>query len=111
MIHSRITLDYRRAAELAQQGHSHRWIARRLGINRKALPGIIREIAAESEISSEISAAEITLQPGDLPTKNDDPPGFDPANLRRCRGCGALVYLWPCLSCCLAEEASESTAV
>jgi len=26
-------------------------------------------------------------------------PGFDAANLRRCPGCGGMVYLWPCLAC------------
>jgi hypothetical protein len=25
--------------------------------------------------------------------------GFDPANVRRCPGCGGMVYLWPCLAC------------
>jgi hypothetical protein len=25
--------------------------------------------------------------------------GFQPANLRRCPGCGGMVYLWPCLGC------------
>lgn len=25
--------------------------------------------------------------------------GFDPASLRRCAGCGGMVYLWPCLAC------------
>ena len=25
--------------------------------------------------------------------------GFDAANLRRCPGCGGMVYLWPCLAC------------
>ncbi len=25
--------------------------------------------------------------------------GCDPANVRRCPGCGGMVYLWPCLAC------------
>jgi hypothetical protein len=27
--------------------------------------------------------------------------GLDPAQLRRCGGCGAMVYRWPCLACAL----------
>ena len=25
--------------------------------------------------------------------------GFNPGQLRRCPGCGGMVYLWPCLAC------------
>src|SRR5262245_23753106 len=40
--------------------------------------------------------------------EDDPPPEYLAANLRRCPGCGGLVYRWPCLACQLrgAEEAS-----
>jgi hypothetical protein len=34
----------------------------------------------------------------DLP-EGDAPPDYLAANLRRCEGCGGMVYHWPCLAC------------
>jgi hypothetical protein len=34
----------------------------------------------------------------DLP-EDDAPPEYAARNLRRCPGCGAMVYLWPCPAC------------
>jgi hypothetical protein len=31
--------------------------------------------------------------------EDDAPPDYDAKNLRRCPGCGAMVYLWPCIAC------------
>lgn len=87
-------LDLRRVGELSAQGYSHRWIARRLGVNRAAIPLILRQLQQEAD---------------PIATKDDDPPGFDLANLRRCSGCGALVYLWPCLACCPPTETVDHT--
>jgi hypothetical protein len=96
MTSSLTSLDFRRVGELAEQGYSHRWIARRFGINRAAIPVILRQLQREED---------------PVVTKDDDPPGFDLANLRRCSGCGALVYLWPCLACCPpTESANHSTS-
>ena len=36
--------------------------------------------------------------PVDLP-EDDAPPNYVAANLRRCPGCGGMVYQWPCLTC------------
>jgi hypothetical protein len=42
-------------------------------------------------------------QPGEEELPEDDaPPGYVAGNLRRCGGCGAMVYLWPCLACRMA---------
>jgi hypothetical protein len=101
MIVSRTAVNFTRISELAAQGHSQRWIARRLGIDRETVAQILRE--------AQRKPPEVIF-PSDVPRPEDDPPGFDPANLRRCKGCGALVYLWPCLACCLAEEANEATS-
>ena len=43
-----------------------------------------------------------------LPAVASTGASYDPANLRRCRSCGALVYLWPCLNCAL--EAGTATS-
>jgi hypothetical protein len=34
----------------------------------------------------------------DLP-EDDAPPDYVATNLRRCKGCGGMVYQWPCLTC------------
>jgi hypothetical protein len=34
----------------------------------------------------------------DLP-EDDAPPDYVATNLRRCPGCGGMVYQWPCLTC------------
>jgi hypothetical protein len=34
----------------------------------------------------------------DLP-EDDAPPDYVATNLRRCQGCGGMVYQWPCLTC------------
>ena len=31
--------------------------------------------------------------------EDDAPPDYSAANLRRCSGCGAMVYVWPCIAC------------
>jgi hypothetical protein len=33
---------------------------------------------------------------------DDAPPDYLAQNLRRCPGCGAMVYLWPCRACQMA---------
>ena len=50
----------------------------------------------------------------DLP-QDDPPPDYAARKLRRCPGCGAMVYRWPCLACVmehlprlpLAEEVDD----
>lgn len=88
-----------RIAVLHGQGFSDRWIARRLAVAAKTVQQTLREIRDRRAIP----AVPARFSPGDplLPT-GDAPPGYDPTNVHRCRGCGALVYLWPCLACCLA---------
>jgi|GEM_PF-3242333 len=47
-----------------------------------------------------IARGDANAKTGPATRRADDlRPGFDPANLRRCPGCGAMVYLWPCLAC------------
>jgi hypothetical protein len=37
--------------------------------------------------------------PDDQLPVDDAPPDYTSANLRRCTGCGGMVYHWPCIAC------------
>jgi hypothetical protein len=41
--------------------------------------------------------------PADLP-EDDAPPEYDALQLRRCTGCGGMVYQWPCRTCLLRSH-------
>jgi len=34
--------------------------------------------------------------------EDDAPPDYSVEDMRRCSGCGAIVYVWPCLACRMA---------
>lgn len=93
--------ELRRLAALHDQGFSERWIARRFDLSAPTIRQRLRQIRHETASALPLP----TLPPGDPPLpEGDAPPGYDSTNVRRCRGCGALVYLWPCLACCLSES-------
>lgn len=100
--------ESRRIATLHAQGFSERWIARRFDLSAPTVRERLRQIRGETATALPLAS----FPPGDPPLPGDDsPPGYDPAQVRRCRGCGALVYLWPCLACCLSEaHVSESAS-
>ena len=90
---------------------------------RRMLRGRVRhsEIArrldiAVNTISRIAGDRKLRRQPlGDIELPEDDPPpGYEARNMRRCHGCGGMVYLWPCLTCQLREgfvpSATESDA-
>lgn len=113
MTASQTPVDSRRLVALARAGHSQRWIARRLGLKptfvRQRLNQLLRELAQEScEKPAEVELEGLDFPPHLLP-EDDTPPGYDPTHIRRCSGCGSLVYLWPCLSCQMAAESSFKT--
>src|SRR5678815_5115307 len=35
--------------------------------------------------------------------EDDGPADYQAQNLRRCPGCGAMIYVTPCLACCMAN--------
>jgi hypothetical protein len=43
------------------------------------------------------------LTEDELPV-DDAPPDYQAENLRRCDGCGAMVYVWPCIACRMATQ-------
>ena len=99
--------ESRRIAALHDQGFSERWIARRFDLSAPTISRKLREIRGET--ASVLQTA--IFPPGDPSLPGDQtPPGYDPANIHRCRGCGALVYLWPCLACCLGDETISTSA-
>jgi hypothetical protein len=42
------------------------------------------------------------IQPSRIVVEDDDPLREEMLTARRCHGCGALVFHWPCLACQLA---------
>lgn len=111
---SQTPFDFHRLVALAAEGKSQRWIARRLGLKptyvRQRLNELLRQASEEFASKHEENALSNPDLPAHVLPNDDRPPGFDPTNIRRCRGCGALVYLWPCLSCHVEGNVSaEST--
>jgi hypothetical protein len=80
---------------------------------RRALAAGMRhtEIARELDLSvwtiDRLAALERYQQDpiteDELP-EDDAPPDYLAQNLRRCPGCGAMVYVWPCIACQMATQ-------
>jgi hypothetical protein len=79
-----------RVRMLLAAGTTYFQISRRTGLSTRT----IARIAA---------AGRRQLTSGDI--HDDRPAGFDSECLNRCRGCGASIYLWPCLQCELRAKA------
>src|SRR6187397_2395535 len=73
-----------RVRMLLAAGLSHGKIAARTGFSRRT----IARIAAAGR--RKLTAADIS---------DEQPAGFDPECMNRCRTCGGRIYLWPCLRC------------
>lgn len=63
----------------------------------------VDRIAARLRYDEAVEVAEL---PDD-----DAPPDYAATNLRRCPGCGAMVYVWPCLGCRMAVERQGKAGV
>src|SRR4051812_4658004 len=77
---------------LLAAGNTHSQVARRTGLSTRT----IARIAAGGR--RQLTAEDI---------HDDRPAGFDGECLNRCRGCGASIYLWPCMQCELQARAQE----
>lgn len=86
-------LDYQAVARLLAAGRRHVEIARELDLSVDTIDRIADDRLRGREPPSE----------DELP-EDDAPPGYIARNLRRCSGCGAMVYLWPCLACSLGAN-------
>ena len=78
-------------------GLRHTEIARELNLSVWTIDRIAVERRHEDE-----SVREDELPPGAKLPEDDCPPDYVAQNLRRCPGCGAMVYVWPCITCQMA---------
>ena len=76
---------------LLRAGERHAEIARRFDLG----VGTINRISSERKLRR---VKLHLLTEADLP-EDDAPPDYLAANLRRCEGCGGMVYHWPCILC------------
>lgn len=74
-------------------GKRHVQIARTLDIS----PWTIARVADDLRRQGGCDLAPPVPEEG-LP-EDEGPPQFVARQLRRCPGCGGMVYLWPCLAC------------
>jgi len=86
-------LEFEAIGRMLRAGMRHVEIARELDLNVATIARIADDRRQGREIVSE----------GELP-EDDAPPDYVASNLRRCPGCGAMVYLWPCLACSLGTS-------
>jgi hypothetical protein len=71
----------------------HTEIARELDLSVWTIARIADKRRFQSDELSEDEPPEDGLP------EDDAPPDYVAKNLRRCPGCGSMVYLWPCLAC------------
>ncbi len=69
---------------LLAAGCSHTQITRRTGLSRRTIARIAKA-GRRKLVAKDIS--------------DEHPAGFEAECLNRCRGCGARIYLWPCMQC------------
>jgi hypothetical protein len=81
---------------LLAAGCSHIQITRRTGLSRRTISRLAKEGRRK------LTAADIS---------DERPAGFDQECLSRCRGCGARIYLWPCLQCEVRAKAESRDEV
>ena len=88
---------------LLRAGVRHAEIARRFDL----AVGTISRVASERKLRRRKLHL---LTDADLP-EDDQPPEYLAANLRRCQGCGGMVYQWPCLACRLRAALEAGLAL
>jgi DNA-binding transcriptional regulator LsrR (DeoR family) len=82
---------------LLAAGLSHIQITRRTGLSRRTISRIAKEGRRRKLVAADIS--------------DERPAGFDTECLNRCRGCGARIYLWPCMQCEIRAKAEARDEV
>jgi hypothetical protein len=93
MTHTITLQQYRAVRRALGCGLRHCEIARELGL----CVDTIARIADERRYRADGENPRADELPAD-----DGPPDYVATNLRRCPGCGAMVYLWPCRACEMA---------
>lgn len=87
--------QYAALCQALAAGRRHAEIARTLDLS----PWTIARVADDLRRHADGIPPDL-LEEG-LPA-DDGPPHFAARQLRRCPGCGGMVYLWPCLACRMA---------
>jgi hypothetical protein len=87
--------QYAALCQALAAGRRHVEIARSLEIS----PWTIARVADDLRRQGSLDPPPLLPEEG-LP--DDSPPQFSARQLRRCPGCGGMVYLWPCLACQMA---------
>jgi len=82
-----------RHVEIARELDLSVWTIARIADRRNRSPHAPRE---ESITRSVMSTLEDLFD-------DDGPPDYQAQNLRRCPGCGAMIYVWPCIACRMAN--------
>jgi hypothetical protein len=80
-----------RHCEIARETGLSLWTIARIDSDR-------RRLGSHHAPRDEPLAEEIVEDDVDLP-EDDAPPDYVATRLRRCPGCGGMVYQWPCLTC------------
>ena len=82
-----------RHADIARELNLSVWTIARIADRRRFLPAEFDEceIPTAEICTAEMCAAELF--------EDDSPPDYVAQRLRRCPGCGAMVYVWPCIAC------------
>jgi hypothetical protein len=75
-----------RAREMAAENAAPELIAAQLGLDLAQVQAILQD----------------RLQPSRIVVDDDEPLREEILTSQRCEGCGALVYVWPCLACQMA---------
>lgn len=89
--------EYQAVGRMLRAGVRQVEIARALDVSLWTIARVAQTLRRRSEGWTEGPLEE------ELP-ELDAPPDYVAKNLRRCPGCGAMVYLWPCLACRTAVQ-------
>jgi hypothetical protein len=76
-----------RHCEIARELNLSVWTIAKIADRRRYLPDGENGAASGQEV------------PAEELCEDDAPPDYLAKNLRRCPECGAMVYVWPCISC------------
>lgn len=92
--------EFHALRRMLRAGLRHTEIARELDLS----PWTVSRLAGERRFQEDGLYAEDYGEDlaEEVMPEDDAPPDYLSRNLRRCQGCGAMVYLWPCPACQMA---------
>jgi hypothetical protein len=72
-----------------------------------AVHAIAGEVGVSPDCVTEVISGE--RQPSRIVVDDDHPLRDEMLEARRCHGCGALVFTWPCLACAMQSGSAAAT--